>query len=31
MKRYRLKNKANKSGKGEDKRFYNIQRNKSVN
>ena len=28
MKRSRLKNKANKSGKEEDKRLYNIQRNK---
>ena len=28
MKRSRLKNKANKSGKEKDKRFYNIQRNK---
>ena len=28
MKRSRLKNKANKSGEEEDKRFYNIQRNK---
>ena len=28
MKRSRLKNKVNKSGKEEDKRLYNIQRNK---
>ena len=28
MKRTGLKNKANKSGKEEDKRLYNIQRNK---
>ena len=28
MKRSRLKNKANKSGKEEDKRLSNIQRNK---
>ena len=28
MKTSRLKNKANKSGKEKDKRFYNIQRNK---
>ena len=28
MKRSRLQNKANKSGKEEDKRLYNIQRNK---
>ena len=28
MKRSRLKNKANKSGKEEDKRLYNIQQNK---
>ena len=28
MKRSRIKNKANKSGKEEDKRLYNIQRNK---
>ena len=31
MKRYRLGNKANKSAKEEDKRFYNIQQSKSVN
>ena len=31
MKRSRLKNKANKSGKEEDKRLYNIQRNKVSN
>ena len=28
MKRSRLKNKVNKSGKEEDKRLYNLQRNK---
>ena len=28
MKKSRLKSKANKSGKEEDKRLYNIQRNK---
>ena len=28
MKRSRLKNKASKSGKEEDKRLYNIQQNK---
>ena len=31
MKRSRIKNKANKSGKEEDKRLYNIQRNKVIN